>query len=225
MKIPRSVVVTGAQGALGVHVVNRYLKEGCDVIGISRSSQRPSFETKNSGTLRWISVDVSDSSEVKEKFPSDVDVLIHCAGGFRFVATDQFTDDDLDFLMNTNLKSALLLTRQVLPRMKERNFGRIVFVGAKATLSPTAGMGLYTASKAGLNALTASLADEVRHFDINVNTILPSIIDTPANRNDMPHADFSTWVSPSDLAEIIFSFTQPWGKSINGALIPVGGRV
>lgn len=225
MKIPQSVVVTGAQGALGIHVVNQFLKAGCHVTGVSRSYPSEHFEFMNHKNFHWITLDVSQSSHIKEKFPTEVDALIHCAGGFRFVAIDQFTDEDLDFLINCNLKSALLLTRHILPSMKEKNFGRIIFVGAKATLNPTAGMGLYTASKVGLNALASSIADEVRHFDINVNTVLPSIIDTPANRNDMPGADFSTWVDPVELAEIIFSLTQPWGKSINGGLIPVGGRV
>lgn len=224
MKLPHHVVVTGAQGALGVHVVDRFLAAGCQVFGIGRSSQKHSFEKKDPRKFEWIHMDVSHPAEVRAKFPKNVDTLIHCAGGFRFVATDQFTDEDMDFLIDTNLKSSLILARQVLPQMKEKNFGRIVFVGAKATQNPTSGMGLYTATKAGLNALTVSLADEIRHFDININTVLPSIIDTPANRNDMPNADFSTWVSPQELADIIFSLTQPWGRAINGGLIPVGGR-
>jgi NAD(P)-dependent dehydrogenase (short-subunit alcohol dehydrogenase family) len=86
-------------------------------------------------------------------------------------------------------------------------------------------MSVYSATKAALNALTASLAEETKSYDINVNAVLPSIIDTPANRKDMPKADISKWVTPEALAEIIFSLTQPWGKPIHGALIPVAGRV
>lgn len=86
-------------------------------------------------------------------------------------------------------------------------------------------MAAYAASKAGLNILTAALAEEVRPFDITVNSVLPTVIDTPTNRKEMPNGDFSKWVSPAQLADIIFSLTAPWGKPIHGALIPVSGRV
>jgi 3-oxoacyl-[acyl-carrier protein] reductase len=86
-------------------------------------------------------------------------------------------------------------------------------------------MGPYSATKAALHALVIAAAAEVQKQNINVNAVLPSIIDTPANRTAMPHADFKSWVSPQDLAEIMFSLTQNWGNSINGALIPVNGRV
>ena len=95
-------------------------------------------------------------------------------------------------------------------RIRENCF----LVSAKATLQPGAGMGLYTASKAGLNALTASLAEEVKGQDITVNSVLPTIIDTPANRRDMPDANFTSWVRHEALAEIIFGLTQSWGSPI-----------
>jgi NAD(P)-dependent dehydrogenase (short-subunit alcohol dehydrogenase family) len=221
---PQSVLITGAQGALGIQVVKRFLAAGCRVTGIDRIPPKK-LDLPNTENLSWIEMDITNPSEVRAKVPTDIDAMIHCAGGFRWVPTDSFQDEDLDFLLNTNLKSSFLLARQVLPGMKKRNFGRIVFIGAKATLQPSAGMGLYTASKAGLNMLTGALADEVREFDINVNTVMPSIIDTAANRADMPQADFSKWVSPVELAEIIFSLTQPLTKTMNGALIPVAGRL
>lgn len=218
-QIPRSVAITGARGALGSQVLKRFLDAGCRVIAIDRTPPA------DRGDIQWIELDVTDPKAVRERMPTDVDALIHCAGGFRYTSVESFRDEDLDFLLNTNLKSAFLLARQVIPSMKNRNFGRIVFVGAKATLHPSAGMGLYSASKAGLNILTASLADELREFNINVNAVLPSIIDTPANRADMPKADFSKWVGAGELAELIFSLTQPLTGSMNGALIPVNGRV
>lgn len=214
------VVVTGARGALGFFVVQRFIEAGCRVIGIDQGSKRAPQEG-----VEWMDVDLTDARQVSERFPREADIVIHCAGGFRWTKVDGFKDEDLDFLLNTNLKSAFLVARAALSFMKKKNFGRLVFVGAKATLNPSIGMGLYTASKAGLNALTQSLAEEVKDFDINVNAVLPSIIDTPANRRDMPDADFSKWVSPKDLAEIIFNLTQPFGNTLNGALIPVSGRV
>jgi NAD(P)-dependent dehydrogenase (short-subunit alcohol dehydrogenase family) len=226
MKItsPETVIVTGAQGALGIHVVKRFLAAGCRVIGIDRVPAKK-LDVPNESNLTWLEMDITHPAEVRQKIPADVDALIHCAGGFRWVPTDAFSDEDLDFLINTNLKSSFLLARQVLPGMKKKNFGRLVFIGAKATLHPSAGMGLYTASKAGLNMLTGALADEVKEFDINVNTVMPSIIDTAANRADMPQADFSKWVAPAELAELIFSLTQPLTKNMNGSLVPVAGRL
>ena len=109
--------------------------------------------------------------------------------------------------------------------MKKKNFGRMVFISARSTFQPGAGVGAYSASKSGLNMLVSSLAEEVKEFNINVNAILPTVIDTPSNRSGMPKADFSKWVKPEQLAEIIFSLTSTWGDPVHGALIPVSGRV
>lgn len=215
------MLVTGAEGALGAVVARRFLKSGCEVL----ATYHQSHSQEKSG-LQWTQVDVADPVSIKKAiFGKKIDALIHCAGGFRFSNVDEFKDGDLDFLINANLKSAFYLVREILPGMKQRNFGRIVFVSAKMTLNPIGGMGLYSASKAGLNMLTASLAEEVKAYDITVNSVLPSLIDTPANRKEMPKADFSKWVSPESLAEIIFALTQSVGAPVHGALIPVTGRV
>lgn len=218
-----SILVTGAEGALGSQVARLCAEAGHAVHGTCLKPGMANPELH--AGIHWIAIDVTDPDEVREKIPAEIDVLLHCAGGFRYAPVDEVGDGDLDFLLNTNLKSSFLLARQVIPGMKKRNRGRIVFVSAKATLQPGAGMGPYSASKAGINALTLSLAEEVKGFDITVNAVLPSIIDTPANRKDMPKADFSKWVPAPELAEIIYSLTQPFGKSIHGALIPVAGRV
>lgn len=221
----QGVLVTGAEGALGSVVAARFLEAGYAVWATHRPGHAPK---KEAAGLNWIPMDLSDSVSVKkglEGVGEEISHLAHCAGGFRYFHVEQTPDSELDFLMDSNLRSAFLLCRELIPGMKKRGFGRIVFVSSRATLQAPAGMAAYAASKAGLNMLTSSLADEVRSFDINVNAVLPSIIDTPANRKDMPKADFSAWVKPEELAEIIFSLTQPWGKPIHGALIPVVGRV
>ncbi len=243
-RTPKKILVTGADGALGGAVVKRFLKANCEVLAtylkqpgkpenlqpehlrdvkVTESNANP---TKY-GDANWIQMDLTDSSSVKNGVASigSIDALIHCAGGFRFLKVDETDDESLNFLFNTNLKSAFLLSREVLPSMKKKNFGRIVFISSRSTFNPPAGMAAYTASKAGINMLTASLADEVRSFNINVNAVLPTVLNTPANQKDMPKADFSSWVPLDELAEIIFMLTQPWGKSINGALIPVAGRL
>lgn len=220
----KKVLITGAQGALGSRVVDRFLESGFQVTGtiipnkIESAVDRPNLE--------WLPVDLADTQSVKKQISGRAfDILIHCAGGFRYLPIEQVNDEDLDFLMNTNLRSAFLLAREVIPSMKRENFGRIVLISARATLQAGAGMAPYAASKAGLNVLTSALAEETKSFDINVNAILPTIIDTPANRKDMPHAHYADWVSPEQLAEIIFWLTSPFGKPIHGALIPVSGRL
>jgi NAD(P)-dependent dehydrogenase (short-subunit alcohol dehydrogenase family) len=218
----RTVLITGATGALGSHVLARYQRAGQPIVALHHGAAPP----QASGDVRWVRADVTDPASVREALRGlDVDQLVHTAGGFRFAHADQTSDADLDFLIDTNLKSAFYLVRALLPGMKERNYGRLVFVSSRATMAPGAGMAAYAASKAGLNALVASLAEETKKYDINVNAVLPTVIDTPANRRDMPKADHAQWVSPESLAEIVFSLTDARGKPVNGALLPVAGRL
>ncbi|MBY0472368.1 SDR family NAD(P)-dependent oxidoreductase [bacterium] len=224
-RTPKSALITGAEGALGNHVVNRFLKGGCQVFGTYRPGQ--ALPPLQNSALHWLPLELSKAASVKEGLApaAESDVLIHCAGGFRFSLVDQVSDQDLEFLIDANLKSTIFALRQVLPGMKKRGFGRIVLVSARATLAAGAGMGVYAATKGGINQLVSAVAEEVKGFDININAVLPTIIDTPANRKDMPQADFSKWVAPQDLAEILFDLTQPGFQSVNGALLPVAGRV
>ena len=220
----KKILVTGAQGALGTHVVQRFLNGGCEVIGTYLKKMNPNIIKHPK--LEWLDVDITDSQAVHNAMDGkSFDGVIHCAGGFRFATVENTSDDALDFLLNTNLRSTFYLLREILPRMKKQNFGRIILISSRATLLPTAGMSAYEASKSGLNMLVGSLAEEVKEFDINVNALLPTVIDTPANRKDMSQADFKKWVKPEEIAEIAFSLTQDFGKPIHGALIPVSGRV
>ena len=228
----KTVVVTGASGALGGTVAERFLDEGCAVVGIdygldTQGEVRPDEERDH---LHWIGVDLADAQAVRDAMSAvessvgPLDVVVNCAGGFRWTLMGDAKDDDLDFLIDANLRSALHMVREVLPGMKERGFGRIVLMSSKSTLAPGKGEGPYAATKAALNALTKAVAAEVTKSDVNINAILPSVIDTPNNRQEMPDADFDTWVKREQLAEIIWSLTQPFGEPINGALIPVTGR-
>lgn len=233
----QKILITGAQGALGSQVVKKYLKEGFKVTGtffheISSIHQDPS-ENKNPDPLEvakvpveWLKVNLTDPWDIKTKLADrSFDLVVHCAGGFRYGKSDEMTDLDLNFLMQTNLYSAFYLVRELMPGMKKRNFGRIVFISSRVTLSPGLGMAAYAASKAGLNMLTQSLAEETKEFNITINAVLPTMIDTPQNRKEMTQADFSAWVTTEQLAEIIFTLTSPVGQAIHGALIPVSGRL
>lgn len=226
-RTPKVALVTGAEGFLGTAVRERFLSAGCEVLGLhhpdAKKEQLPARDR-----LSWVPCDLGDSQSVHKAispYLNRIDALIHCAGGFRYGMIGELTDDDLKFLLDGNLRAAIFLLRELIPSMKTRGFGRVAIVSARASLQAPKGMAAYAAAKAGLNALVASVADEVRKHDINVNAVLPSMLDTPANRQSMPEADPSDWVRTEALAEIIFGLTQPSANPINGALIPVSGRV
>jgi NAD(P)-dependent dehydrogenase (short-subunit alcohol dehydrogenase family) len=124
-----------------------------------------------------------------------------------------------------NLRTALLATQAALPYLLASGQGRVVNVGALASVQAGLGMGAYAAAKAGVSRLTEALAEELKDKGVTVNAVLPSILDTPANRADMPEADFSRWVQPVQLAEVIAFLLQDAAAAVTGALIPVRGRV
>ena len=219
---PKTILVTGSEGSLGREVSRRFLEDGCEVIG-TWLREAPAEFVGLGGKFQGLKIDLTDPQATKKLPP--VDAFIHCAGGFRWKTLEKSESADLDFLLKINLLSAYNGLRELLPGMAARGFGRVVLVGALATQKPSAGMGLYNASKAGISTFTQCFAEEVKDQDVNINAVLPSILDTPPNRKEMPTADFSKWVSLSELAEIIFNLTQPWAKAIHGALIPVSGRV
>lgn len=228
-----NVVITGAAGALGGTLTDHFLEAGCTVVGLDVGLEQDErlVEDSERDDLHWAEADLSDADEVERAFRTiedevgPVHALVNCAGGFRWSLIGDVSDDDLDFLVDANLRSALYVVREVLPKMKDRGFGRIVLMSSKSTLNPGKGEGPYAATKAALNALTKAVADEVTEYDITINAILPSVIDTPDNRRAMSDADFDKWVKREQLAEIIYSLTQSFGEPINGALIPVTGRM
>ncbi len=229
----QTVVVTGAAGALGSVVCQRFLDGGCTVVGVDLGLEHGAEVVADDERERlyWTAIDLSDADAVRQgiaridEVVGPIDAVVNCAGGFRWTLMGEAGDDDVDFLIDANLRSALHIVREVLPGMKERDRGRIVLVSSKSTLNPTTGEGPYAATKAALNALTKSVAAEVREHDVTINAVLPSIIDTPANRSEMPDGEFDRWVKRDQLAEIIYMLTQPVGDPINGALIPVSGRM
>lgn len=205
-------------------MVSAFVQAGFRVVGMDLS--------ESGGAVEIVRADLASSSDVRRALGEirakhgPVDGVVHCAGGFRFAAIEDTSDKDFDFLLNANLRSAFFLLRETLPEMKRRGWGRVVLIGAKATSAPPAGMSAYCAAKAGINALVASLTEETRGLDVTVNALLPSIIDTPANRRDMPKADFTAWVPPASLARWAVRLCSAGeGDAVRGALIPVVGRV
>ena len=231
----RCVAITGGTGALGTAVCEAYLRQGCHVaIPFIFDDEIEGFENaigdlKSRVTL--IRASVTAEAEVDSFFQTvmdkydHIDILVNVVGGFKGgIPVSELEVEDWDALMNLNLKSAFLCCRAILPHMKERKFGKIVNVSARAGLSGIAGMSAYCVSKSGVRVLTESIAEEVKDLGINVNAIMPSIIDTDANRKAMPDEDYSLWVRPTDIAKVILFLTSDDAAVINGAAIPVYGR-
>jgi NAD(P)-dependent dehydrogenase (short-subunit alcohol dehydrogenase family) len=221
------VVVTGASGALGKVVAEMALARGARVAGVDHSpSQVPPTPTR----IELGGVDLSDAAAAKKAIDAvashfgRIDALFNIAGGFAFETVAEGDPKTWQRMFALNLLTALNASRSALPHLSASPAGRIVNIGAMGALQAGAGMGAYAASKSGVHRLTEALAAEWKG-KINVNAVLPSIIDTPANRASMPKADFSKWVTPQELAEVILFLASEAASAVTGALLPVSGRV
>lgn len=221
------LIVTGAFGALGKVVAELARSRGARVAGIDHAPSQSSATAEN---LEIGSIDLSDAAQAKTavdaaaKHFGRLDVLINIAGGFAFETVGDGDIKTWQRMHALNVLTALNASRAALPHLAASNAGRIVNIGAIGALQAGSGMGAYAASKAGVHRLTEALANEWKG-KVTVNAVLPSIIDTRANRADMPKADFSKWVTPQELAEIILFLASDAASGVTGALIPVGGRV
>lgn len=218
------VVVTGALGVLGRAVAGAAADAGAVVVAVDRVDAAPPRGAQASPAL-----DLGDAQAATAAMAAiarrhgRIDALVNVAGGFRWETLADGSVDTWDQLYGINVRTAVNACRAVLPHLPAG--GRIVNIGAAGAVKAAAGMGAYAASKAGVARLTEALAEELKPRDITVNAVLPSIIDTPANRADMPDADPSRWVSPQALAEVIVFLLGPRATAVTGALIPVVGRV
>ena len=154
-----------------------------------------------------------------------LDALINVAGGFKWETLENSLMVGWHRLFLMNVQTAANSSRAAIPYLRRSAAGRIVNIGANGALKASAGMGPYAASKAGVHALTESLAEELKADGVTVNAVLPSIIDTPTNRADMPKADFASWVSPGELAAATLFLASEEASAVTGALLPVTGRV
>ncbi len=224
----RVAIITGAAGALGQACVAHFSKLGAQVIAVDLDAAALQKLPSTAGTY---ACDLTKESAVREAFQTihgdhgRIDILANVAGGFAMGPRVEETalDDWLD-MFQINAVTAWLSCAQVLPIMREANFGRIINIGARAVRRPGARMAPYCTSKAAVVTLTEVLALECADTGITVNCILPGTIDTPRNRTDMPNADHSRWVPPSDLAIVIGQLADPDNTSVNGATVPVYGR-
>lgn len=222
----RTLVITGGHGVLGRAVLEAALAEGLNVAVIDHARGQSAPD----GVLELGGVDLTDSGAAEEAMAAVVkrfgrlDALLNIAGGFVWQTVDD-AEPAWDRMFALNVTTALNATRAALPWLKQSEEGRIVNVGANGALKSAAGMGAYAASKSGVHRLTESLAEELKATSVTVNAVLPSILDTEQNRKDMPDADPSKWVRPSDLARVMLFLASPDSRAVTGALIPVTGRV
>ncbi len=230
----RTVVVPGGTGALGGSVARAFLAAGARVVVTSERQEEIDELAAGTGKnpkLSGMVVNVTDEAtagkfiaDTEAKFGS-VDALVITVGGYA--GGKNLWEADLatyDKMLNLNLRAAFVMARAVLPGMIRWNRGAIVNIASRAAYDRSPGAALYSASKAGVLALFNSLAEEVKPYNINVNSIVPSIMDTPANRRAMPKADFSVWPKTDDIAKVIVYLCSDDAKVIHGAAVPVYGR-
>lgn len=225
------VVVTGAAGALGHAVFEHFADGGARVVALDYSNELldVAFSRKDSGH-RYLEVDLTSRDSCQRVLTGviddlgQIDVLCNIAGGFLMgEAVHETSDKTWDFLFNLNTRSIVNTSSVVVPQMHKQGAGKIINIAAKAATQGFANMGAYTASKAAVMRLTEAMAAELREQRINVNCIMPGTIDTPRNRQDMPDADHSLWVPPSQLASVIGFLASEAAVAVHGAAIPVDG--
>ncbi len=224
----KRIVVTGAFGALGSQVVEMALAAGAKVAAIDFASAEGRPQKQN--LLQIGGIDLTSEESAQRAFSETeqqlggIDGLVNIAGGFAWEAFAGNNIETWDKMYNLNVRTAVLATQAALPFLLNQANAAIVNISANSALKSEAGVAAYTASKAGVAKLTESLADEFKG-KLRVNAVLPSIIDTPVNRQDMPDADYSSWVAPQELGNVILFLLSPAASAVTGALVPVKGRV
>jgi len=221
------IVVTGALGALGRVVVDEALARGARIASVDHA---PTQVPATPDLFELGGVDLTDAAQARKAIGAaashfgKLDALINIAGGFAFETVADGDPKTWQRMYALNVTTALNASRAAIPHLISSGTGRIINVGAMGALQAGSGMGAYAASKAGVHRLTEALAAELKG-KVTVNAVLPSIIDTAANRDSMPKADFTKWVTPKELADVILFLASDAASAVTGALLPVNGRV
>jgi NAD(P)-dependent dehydrogenase (short-subunit alcohol dehydrogenase family) len=228
----RIVLVTGGTGALGSSITKAFVKSNATVISsYIYDKEEPSKKTENkSSPIQLIKADITKEEEVARLVSTvmdkygHIDILVNVVGGYIGAKNIVELDEkEWDLMMAMNLKSAFLISKHVTRHMIASKYGKIIHISSKKGLHAEGSDSAYAASKSGLIRLVESLSEEMKKSNINVNCIMPIIIDTQANRKAMPNADFNKWVKPDDLANVVLFLSSEEAKTITGAAIPTFG--
>lgn len=230
----RVVIVTGAGGNLGSAVARGFLQAGARMCLTDRGSEllMQRYPDMKSDADHYLAgrVDANDPDAMQAMVEEVVgrlgrlDVLVNTVGGYRAGSpVHEAPIEDWDFMMNLNARTAFIASQAVVPHMLRQRSGKIIHIAARPGLQGRANSAAYGASKSGVFRLTESLSAELRESGINVNCVIPGTLDTPQNRESMPEADISRWVSPESLAGVILFLASPAARDIHGAAVPVYG--
>lgn len=226
----QTVMITGAAGNLGQAVATHFGQAGANLVLLDRQADALTSHFAAGPRVLPVVVDLLDKAQVQSAVARSVqrfgriDVLCHLTGGFRMgEAVHETTDATWDFLFDINARTLLNLAREAVPQMIAQGSGKIICVGAFAAQKGAAHMGAYGASKSSVMRLSEAMSAELKGKHINVNCVLPTIIDTPENRRAMPDADPSQWVASEALAEVIAFLASNAARAIHGAMLPVTG--
>jgi len=226
----KRVAITGAFGTLGTAVVGRALAEGALVAALDHAAA-PKSPSEFGDAVLIGGVDLAEAQGAKSALAQaaealgGLDALVNIAGGFAWEKIEGSSLDTWDRMFRMNLLTAVAASQAALPWVLKSPSGRIVNIGAAGAIKAELGKGAYAASKSGVMRFTEALAEELKERGITVNALLPSIIDTPPNRADMPDADFARWVRPEQIGDAIVFLLSDRAQAITGSLIPVVGRV
>lgn len=221
------VLITGGTGALGRVLVKKFLESGALTISSFRNEKETEKLKKENPKVEMIKLDMLREDQLLRTIPQlahkfgAIDILVNVVGGYLGgKSTIDISETEWDAMLNLNLKSAFLLSKHIIPVMKSGNGGSIVHISSMKGVRSEGGDSAYAASKAGLIRFVESAAQEFKEFKININCVLPTTIDTEANRKAMPNADFSKWLSTEDLANVILFLCSSGARVINGSAIP-----
>jgi NAD(P)-dependent dehydrogenase (short-subunit alcohol dehydrogenase family) len=226
----RTVIVTGAAGNLGRAVAAAFADRGANLVLVDLKEEALARAYGSGDKLLFAPANLLDAAQAEsvaqravERF-GRIDVLCNLAGGFRMGEPVHATSaSTLDFLLDLNVRTLINMSHAAVPRMLAEGRGKVVNVGAFSAQKGAAMMGAYVAAKSAVIRLTESMAAELREQGVNVNCVLPTIIDTPENRASMPDADPARWVAPADLANVIAFLASDSARAIHGAAVPVTG--
>ena len=239
----KTILITGGTGALGRNLLKSFLFQNPKTIIVTYRNEKEmqdlktdlfktnDYSSENVSTIiDFIKIDISKDNDIKklisyisEKY-GQIHILINVVGGYiGGKSILEITESEWDKMIDINLKSAFLISKNVIPVMVTNRYGKLVHISSRSGIKAQGNDAAYASSKAALIRFIESVSEDVKDYNININCVLPTIIDTEANRKAMPNADYSRWVKPEDLSNVILFLCSDDSKIINGSAIPTYG--